>query len=123
MKNISKKVLVGAVAFALVLPASFTFSQGASAASPVKGGNLTILRGDLESSLTPSIPPDNAGIWVVEEIFDTLLLPAQDAKSLKPSLATSWSASKDGLTWTFKLRAGVKFSDGKPMTSKDVKFS
>ena len=123
MKIASKKLLVATIAASLVLPASFAFSQAASAATPVKGGNLTILRGDLESSLTPSIPPDNAGIWVVEEIFDTLLLPSVDAKTLKPSLATSWSASKDGLTWTFKLRSGVKFSDGKPMTSKDVKFS
>ncbi len=123
MRIVSKKLLVTAVTVALALPVSFTFSQVASAATPVKGGDLTILRGDLESSLTPSIPPDNAGIWVVEEIFDTLLVPAADAKSLKPSLATSWSASKDGLTWTFKLRSGVKFSDGTPMTSKDVKFS
>ena len=111
MKIVSKKLLVAAVAVSLALPVSFTFSQVATAATPVKGGDLTILRADLESSLTPSIPPDNAGIWVVEEIFDTLLVPAQDAKSLKPSLATSWSASKDGLTWTFKLRSGVKFSD------------
>ncbi len=123
MKIVSKKVLVAAVALSLALPASLTFSQAASGASPVKGGDLIMLRGDLESSLTPSIPPDNAGIWVVEEIFDTLLVPAQDANGVKADLATSWTQSKDGLTWTFKLRPGVKFSNGAPMTSKDVKFS
>jgi len=121
MKKALKNSLVCALSLSVVIPLSF--SSVASAASPVKGGSITVLRSDIESSLIPSVPPDNAGIWVVEEIFDTLLLPASDAKSLKPNLATSWTQSKDGLTWTFKLRAGVKFSNGAPMTSKDVKFS
>lgn len=42
---------------------------------------------------------------------------------LEPRLATSWIGSPDGLTWTFTLRNGVKFSDGAPFTSADVVFT
>ncbi|WP_413299009.1 ABC transporter substrate-binding protein [Bacillus sp. 1P10SD] len=55
-------------------------------------------------------------------IYDTLV--AFD-NNLKPvgRLAESWKVSEDNLTWTFKLKKGVKWHDGKPFTSKDVKFS
>ena len=45
-----------------------------------------------------------------------------DAK-IVPDLAESWSVSPDGLSWTFKLRKGVTFSDGSPLTAAEVKYS
>ena len=48
-----------------------------------------------------------------------------EAKDLspKPELAESWTVSPDGKTWTFKIRQGVKWQDGQPLTAKDVAFT
>lgn len=42
---------------------------------------------------------------------------------MEPGVAEKWEESKDGLTYTFYIRDGVKFSDGKPLTVEDIKFS
>ena len=46
-----------------------------------------------------------------------------DGTKLEPDLAQSWELSDDGLTYTFKMRDGLKFSDGSPIAVGDVKFS
>ena len=48
------------------------------------------------------------------------LVDIDDNFNVLPELATEWSVSEDGLTWTFKLREGVKFHSGKDFTSADV---
>ena len=56
--------------------------------------------------------------------YDTLVtVEPPDISVVKPRLATSWEISKDGKTYTFKLRPGVKFSSGNPLTAQDVRFS
>src|SRR5207302_11269733 len=52
-----------------------------------------------------------------------LLVRFESDMTPAPELAESWQVSPDGLTWTFKLRQGVKFHDGQEFTSADVKFS
>lgn len=96
---------------------------GGSSGKPQAGGDLVMAREGEPTSLVPSVPTDNLAIWVIEEIYDTLTIPSEDGESVKPSLATSWEQSKDKLSWTFHLRKGVKFTNGDPVTSADVKFS
>jgi peptide/nickel transport system substrate-binding protein len=59
---------------------------------------------------------------VLYAIHDALVKP-MPAGDNTPSLAESWTASKDGLTYEFVLRRGVKFHNGDPVTADDVKFS
>jgi len=52
-------------------------------------------------------------------IYDTLF--SEDAQgNIKPQMVDTYETSRDGKTWTFKLRAGLEFHDGKPVTSEDV---
>src|SRR6185437_10053337 len=55
-------------------------------------------------------------------LHDALVKPMPAALNT-PSLAESWSTSRDGRTWEFVLRRGVKFHNGDPVTADDVKFS
>ena len=59
---------------------------------------------------------------VLYAIHDAVVKP-MPAGDNTPSLAESWTASKDGLTYEFVLRKGVKFHNGDPVTAEDVKFS
>src|SRR5690554_4870714 len=54
--------------------------------------------------------------------YDTLVTWA-GGDNFEPSLAESWSVSDDGLTWTFKIRDGVRFSDGSRLTAEDVAWN
>jgi peptide/nickel transport system substrate-binding protein len=66
--------------------------------------------------------------WVVKNTYDTLVQysaerPGPNGRKIVPGLAKSWTISKDGLTYTFKLRDDVTFSSGNPMTADDVVYS
>ncbi|WP_285780357.1 ABC transporter substrate-binding protein [Microtetraspora sp. NBRC 13810] len=87
------------------------------------GGDLKIVRSQDAVSMNNTMVFSNASIWVFQQIFETLYTNAPDGKSVKPWLAESYTTSDDKLTWTFKLRSGVLFSNGQPVTAEDVKFS
>ncbi|MGY1887111.1 ABC transporter substrate-binding protein [Blastococcus sp. SYSU DS0753] len=60
---------------------------------------------------------------ILENVYDTLVVPAADDLTMEPSLAESWETSEDGLTWTFTLREGVTFHDGSEFDAADVVYS
>lgn len=65
----------------------------------------------------------NSGISLSSMVMDRLVMLDDSLQPLKPSLAESWTFTDGGKTVTFNLRRGVKWHDGQPFTSKDVKFS
>jgi peptide/nickel transport system substrate-binding protein len=70
----------------------------------------------------PAIEFSN-GIHLHNNMYEQLLRYDAAAKKIIPLLAESYSVSEDGLTWTFKIRQGVKFQNGDPMTAEDVKYA
>jgi peptide/nickel transport system substrate-binding protein len=74
---------------------------------------------DLDPHVTTAYP----SFQVLENVYDTLVVPNAEDLTMEPSLAESWETSEDGLTWTFALREGVTFSDGSEFDSADVAYS
>ena len=98
--------------------------SGASGSSkPVDGGNLVIDRSNDAVSMNKTTTFDNSSIYVMEQIMEPLFTVSNNGKSVEPWLATGYTVSPNKLTYTIKLRSGVKFSNGQPMTAADVKFS
>jgi peptide/nickel transport system substrate-binding protein len=72
--------------------------------------------------IDPAVGSDFSSSSAFVNLYDTLVYPTADGDVI-PHLAESWDASADGLTWTFKLRKGVKFHDGSELIADDVVFS
>ena len=71
----------------------------------------------------PHVTSAYASFQVLENVYDTLVVPNPDDLTFEPSLATEWTTSEDGLTWEFTLREGVTFHDGTELDGEDVVYS
>ncbi len=94
-----------------------------AAADLKNGGTMTVAYKNEMTSLDPAIGYDGASWNLIKAIFDGLMAYKVGTTDLTPGLAESYSVSPDGLTYTFKLRAGVKFHNGRPLTAEDVRYS
>lgn len=96
-------------------------SAGIAAALPVQAQSLKMGLSAEPTSADPHYHKMSANEALSAHVYGSLI--GRDANlKLIPSLATSWK-NLDDLTWEFKLRDGVKFSNGKPFTSEDVLFT
>ena len=94
-----------------------------SAWAQVRGGELRYGRYADSMFLDPVLNDANLDIWILTNLYDTLLQPTEDGQDVQPGLATEVTSSGDGLTYTVTLRPGIKFADGSPITPEDVKWS
>lgn len=94
------------------------------AAGPKDGGTLIVaLPGDITRT-DPAMIDDSNSSYVTQQVAEGLVaLKAGTTSEIEPALAESWTSSPDGLTYTFKLRQGVKFHDGTPFDAAAVVYN
>ena len=98
-------------------------ARTASPGTPRHGGTLVadIPTSPLDFDIDTTA--DNESIWALQDMAESLYSNAANGRSVVPWLATGHTVSRDKLVWTFFLRHGVRFSDGRPMTARDVVWS
>jgi len=97
-------------------------TDGAESGSGATGGDLTagIQTGDATSGLDPVNMLDLGTYAVVSQAFEYLVGLGDDGNIAATALATEWTPNDDASQWTFKLREGVMWQDGTPLTATDV---
>ncbi|HEX6139016.1 MAG TPA: peptide ABC transporter substrate-binding protein, partial [Candidatus Limnocylindria bacterium] len=110
------RLMVGIAALAVVLTASLPARQAHGA-----GPELRYLGGEMKT-LDPARIADAADVQLLLQLYAGLTRLDENGEAY-PSLAESWSVTDDGRTYTFRLRSGLTFSDGAPLTAQDVRRS
>jgi peptide/nickel transport system substrate-binding protein len=99
----------------------------AAPASPTRAGadakTFVMARASDVYNFDPANSPDQESVSTNLQLFDRLVKFAPHGTTILPDLATSWKFSNGNRTAVFKLRPGVRFSDGSPLTPADVAFS
>jgi peptide/nickel transport system substrate-binding protein len=114
-----RRVIEFAVVLVTVALAATTAAFAASSRSQAKDTLVFGASAD-PVSLDGSLANDGESIRVIKQIVETLVAQAPGTTRLVPDLATSWKHSRDGKTWTFALRHGVRFHDGTPFNARAV---
>ena len=114
-KKVISVLLTAALALSMV-------SGMAMTAHADEGKELSVQVGPNPETLDPALNSAVDGGNMILHIFECLLTVDQEGKSA-PGQAESWEVSDDGLTWTFHLRDGLKWSDGSDLTAEDFVYS
>ena len=134
MKRISRRnflKVAGVSAAALGLAAcggsksGSTATSGSTAGSTAGGTNtagFTVQYGSNPETLDPALNSAVDGGNTIITVFETLLIINENNETV-PGQAESWTTSEDGLTWTFTMRDGLKWSDGSELNAKDFEYS
>lgn len=120
-----RRLLMTGSLIALLLGSASIARTGAVHGAPLQRSpkdTLTIGWNIETKTLDPAGPSENPDIWVQVNMYDRLVAVAKDGKTLQPDLASSWRVSNGGKVYTFKLRKGIKFQNGTPITAQDVVF-
>ncbi|HVA89771.1 MAG TPA: ABC transporter substrate-binding protein [Chloroflexota bacterium] len=128
-RRIARYTCSTALVAGLLLPgaraASTASAHSRASAGSVDSGTLTLTENGLAADIDPANNESEYGDTVERNIDETLVrLAGSTLNSFEPDLATSWSSNANKSIWTFHLRHGVKFHDGRCcMTATDVQYS
>ncbi len=120
-------VVLSACAPAPAAPAAGVPAANTIAAAPTPAA-AQIARGGVLSWAYTTIPLKLDPVWsqaltdgiILSQMIEGLVLPNAQGTGVEPGLSDTWTISEDGLTYTFHLRSGVKFHNGKALTPDDV---
>jgi peptide/nickel transport system substrate-binding protein len=110
------------LAAGLALPAASASTLDSTAPGSASGSVLRIEADTSFSTFNPFTAYYQADLNVIKVIYPTLTQTGENGQSV-PYLATSWSISPDHMTWTFKIRPGLRWTDGVPITAQDVAWT
>src|SRR6476646_4350607 len=114
MRSLKRAALAAmALAGALILSPAFADTQ------PKQGGAAVVTFKDDLATLDPAIGYDWQNWSIIKSLYSRLMDYEPGTTNLRPDLAESFDVSPDGLTYTFKLRKGVKFHNGRELTADD----
>ena len=109
--------------FATAALAFLAGSELSLAEEAKQGGSMVVTYKDDVSTLDPAIGYDWQNWSMIKSLFDGLMDYKPGTTDLVPDLAESYEVAPDGRSYTFKLRQGVKFHNGRELTAEDVKWS
>ncbi len=117
-----KKIIALALALALVMLTGCGKGGTASGGGDVKAVTISLLSSP--ASLDPATTVDGHSMMVETQLFNMLVdSDGGNSADIKPDIATDWTVSDDGLTYTFYLRDDVYFHNGKLLTASDVVYT
>ncbi|HUC16257.1 MAG TPA: ABC transporter substrate-binding protein [Acetobacteraceae bacterium] len=125
-RPIRRRGLLGTAASASVLAAAGRlpgFGPGTARAASAGGGNVLVTFQSDVATLDPAIGYDWQNWSMIKSLFNGLMGYKPGTTELIPDLAESFTVSSDGKTYTFTLRQGVKFHNGRALTAEDVRYS
>ena len=130
-RNFLKVAGVGAAALGLAAcggsksgstATSGTASSAGSSTGSVSTAGFTVQYGSNPETLDPALNSAVDGGNTIITVFETLLIINENNEAV-PGQAESWTTSEDGLTWTFTMRDGLKWSDGTDLNAQDFEYS
>ena len=89
----------------------------------IPGGRLVIATSGDPKTFNPITANESSSEDIIRFLFASLVNMDWITQEIEPGLAESWSVAEDKKTWTFKLRKGLRWSDGQPLTAEDVTFT